>query len=82
MQVREMVLQEERRPQPTQQEVYHITGTGDRIHWRRSCFGLRNATARGMRAAVPCTHCWPGGQVQQRRGFWSRKADFHEAYCE
>ena len=40
--IREMVLQQVPQLAPPQLEVYHVTGTGNRIHRRRNCFGLRS----------------------------------------
>ena len=67
MQIREQVLQAMPATDPEATEVYHLTQLGDKLHWRRNCFGLRNATARGMRAATPCSRCWTG-EMQRRRG--------------
>ena len=67
MQIREQVLQAIPAAEPEATEVYHLTQLGDKLHWRRNCFGLRNATVRGMRAATPCSRCWTG-EMQRRRG--------------
>ena len=72
--VMEQIRWRELQPEPEAVEVYHITSMGDRIHWRRNCYGLRNATLRGLRAVLPCPHCWPGDQ-QRARGARSYRGE-------
>ena len=65
--VMEQLRWRELQPEPEATEIYHLTAMGDKVHWRRNCFGLRNATARGLRAVLPCPNCWLG-EGQRRRG--------------
>ena len=74
LRVMEQLRWRELQPEPEAVEVYHITSMGDRIHWRRNCYGLRNATVRGTRAVLPCPHCWPGEQ-QRARGARSYRGE-------
>ena len=64
--VMEQLRWRELQPEPEATEIYHITAMGDKVHCR-NCFGLRNATARGLRAVLPCPNCWLG-EGQRRRG--------------
>ena len=75
LRVMEQLRWRELQPEPEAVEVYHLTGMGDKIHWRRNCYGLRNATVRGMRAVLRCFRCWLGGDRQRARGARSWRGD-------
>ena len=51
LRVMEQLRWRELQPEPEAVEVYHITSMGDRIHWRRNCYGLRTSLLAGRTAA-------------------------------